>query len=123
MRTRDDILGIKAHTETVSTAAWGPVIIRQLTGADYGRLMAILDMPPGAEKMAALVVLGCTTPVFRDEDVPKLARGPMEPLNEVGTAVLSAAGIGLPDEKKTSDPMNTPLSTSPIASASPIPIK
>ncbi len=120
---RDEILKVEAGTRQVETQAWGLVTIRQLTGADYGRVMAIMDMAPGAEKMAAFVVLGCTSPQFREEDIPVLARGPMEPLNEVAIAIMADAGMDQPAEKKSSVTMSTPPSTSRTNSATPIPIR
>ena len=117
---RGEILNLRADSFPVETRAWGTVKVRELCGDDLAAVMEILEQPAGAGRLAALVILGCVDPQFHANDAAALMRGPVEPLNVIGDAVLERAGLGVGKEKKSSAPKNTPPISSPMSLGSPI---
>lgn len=122
MLTREQILGLACEKYTIETDKWGEVTLRQLAGSELEKVLEILELPAGTVRLAALVQLAAVAPAFEPEDIPGLARGPMEPLNKLANAILADSGLGEP-EKKSSEPVSSDSSSLPSSSVTLIPTK
>jgi hypothetical protein len=102
---RDTILGAELHRQKVAVPEWGRMVsengeahvyVREMRGNELDQFLKLQGKSETELTLMLCVMCVCDaggTPIFQPEDKPKLAHGPLAPLQRCATAAMKMNGL------------------------------